>query len=44
MGRELFCEFRINSNQKSPDWWPLIFEAMHWKSFVFTAPGEPEGE
>lgn len=43
MGSELFCEFRISSNQRLTYWWPLIFEAMHWESFVFTAPSEPEG-
>lgn len=43
MGSELFCEFRISSAGRISYWWPLIFETMHWKSFTFTAPSEPEG-
>ena len=43
MGHELYCEFLVNSNRKSAYWWPLIFEAMHWRSFDFSAPGEGAG-
>lgn len=43
MGHELYCEFRVNSDRDLAYWWPLIFEAMHWRSFGFTAPGELAG-
>ncbi|GAC1566004.1 MAG: hypothetical protein NVS3B14_05730 [Ktedonobacteraceae bacterium] len=43
MGHELYCEFLVHSNRKSVYWWPLIFEAMHWRSFDFSEPGELAG-
>src|SRR5260370_7434277 len=43
MGQELYCEFTIESKRKAVYWWPLLFEAMHWSSFDFTAPGLPKG-
>jgi hypothetical protein len=43
MGQELYCEFTVESKRKAVYWWPLLFEAMHWSSFDFTAPGLPKG-
>ncbi len=43
MAQPLFCDFLIPSEKGPRYWWPIIFEAMGWKSFRFTAPGKPEG-
>jgi len=44
MAQPLFCDFMIPSEKGPRYWWPIIFEAMGWKSFRFTAPGKPEGQ
>lgn len=43
MACPLFCELILEREKATPYWWPLIFEAMSWNSFQFTAPGQPEG-
>ena len=43
MAQPLFCEFMIPSEKGPRYWWPILFEAMGWKSFHFTAPGKPDG-
>jgi hypothetical protein len=43
MANPLVCDFTLETEKGPTYWWPLIFEAMGWKSFRFTAPDQPEG-
>lgn len=43
MGYTLYGEFSVQSERDPSYWWPLLLEAMHWRSFSFTAPDQPEG-
>ncbi len=43
MSHTLYCDFIVESERGAAYWWPLIFEAMHWHSFQFSAPGLPKG-
>ncbi len=43
MANPLCCVFTLETEKGPTYWWPLIFEAMGWKSFRFTAPDQPEG-
>ena len=43
MAQPLFCELIIPTEKGPRYWWPILFEAMGWKSFHFTGPGNPEG-
>lgn len=43
MAQPLFCDFIITTEKGPRYWWPIVFEAMSWKSFHFTAPAKPEG-
>ena len=43
MANPLVCVFTLETEKGPTYWWPLIFEAMGWKSFRFTAPDQPEG-
>src|SRR6266851_7796392 len=43
MSHTLCSDFTVESEKGPIYWWPLIFEAMRWQSFSFTAEGQPKG-
>ncbi len=44
MADPLCYEIAISSQHSSVYWWPLIFEAMGWNAFSFSAPDLPKGK
>src|SRR5579875_1076014 len=43
MGDTLNGTFELQTERGEVFWWPLLFEALSWHGFHFTAPGKPAG-
>ncbi|WP_052889095.1 hypothetical protein [Thermogemmatispora carboxidivorans] len=43
MGDTLNSTFELQTERGELFWWPLLFEALSWHGFHFTAPGKPAG-